>query len=1135
VVPSGVVPSGVAAVPSSVVANSASLKRSYTKFSSHDGWGGSEENLGGIMEYNACNNSSNVIMVSESSVKRSLLGRAEPDEAEPLMEHRLSVGSLTSVTSSMNNVHDRPVASVGGAGGGGAVISTFLEQHSTAANKLNVLSSSSRLSQEPFARSDEMRRGARATESYDTNRTIMLQSDNDNNNNNNGCSTRSPVGGNTFMSQSSSSGLYAFDKPLHSQGPVRRSLMGQFNNNSEPASSEGRLYHSEYCAANQFQELPAEEDDNNRMINSIPTNFVNDSNNLFFQPRTDSPSSRCRFVEAPINVPLPSQLQQSHENSITTTTTVSHFSSAAAQQWMSSPGENRFTWREQQQHQQLVSRLNVISNNDGGQLESLVSDIKNQETVYNELDNCTRESGYDVNHSSALVSVSMSRFEWQPCMMMERRSSFPRMDSLVESLCPPQELLVPPQQMMDDKQLLCHVRALMTLPGLSLSPMLVFHYVLQHLPEHEKDRFMVLWSRFFQSHPWAFEDVQDQQLVEECKLHKTESNVVVQQQQISNSSSQGQQLMVLDEMTLGLSLPGHLVKTKAVKQRHKQKQQQQQDDQAGLQIVPYKGKEPRGLVPYDGPFLPLRRRKPRPKVVLDTETMRVWKLLMGRGGNQESEMDADKELKWEQERRAMKAQAETFISRMHLVQGDRSFSRWKGSIVDSVVGAFLTQNVNDVLSSSAFMSMRARFPGRSFRGPLKTKAPEEMGDEPLENGCSRSMQQTMSDTADIAIAPPSLNLQEQWLADGGAQETLVNNNGVVDDKFCGSLHPHHSLNSHEELKQLPVQQQLAGPNWHEPMVMVEEMSEALNAHSQDYQESNPLPALESRVAEEQSSCREQMHISSLKFANCTQVHLDNTKHQADDNSSSSSSSSSIIIIQQPIPAFSVGSSSIVNGKESGLPTFHNTSTAAAAAAPIAITPENSLESSSSAAVCINAQLDLLSLQPIVDQSETNRELVNGGDQVSRGKYNPNGLTGADRARLEESQVSSKKTFDWEALRSQFAVKCETVHEDGSRTEALPARTCMNEDGVDWEAVHHADVEVVAGVIKERGLNWILAGRIKAFLERIRKEHGGIDLEWLHSLPTDDAKEFLLSVRGLGLKSVECIRLLTLHQLAFPVS
>jgi hypothetical protein len=31
------------------------------------------------------------------------------------------------------------------------------------------------------------------------------------------------------------------------------------------------------------------------------------------------------------------------------------------------------------------------------------------------------------------------------------------------------------------------------------------------------------------------------------------------------------------------------------------------------------------------------------------------------------------------------------------------------------------------------------------------------------------------------------------------------------------------------------------------------------------------------------------------------------------------------------------------------------------------------------------------------------------------------------------------------------------------------------------------------------------------------------------------REFLMSVRGLGLKSVECIRLLTLHHLAFPVS
>ncbi|KAL0338578.1 UNVERIFIED_CONTAM: Transcriptional activator DEMETER [Sesamum angustifolium] len=64
----------------------------------------------------------------------------------------------------------------------------------------------------------------------------------------------------------------------------------------------------------------------------------------------------------------------------------------------------------------------------------------------------------------------------------------------------------------------------------------------------------------------------------------------------------------------------------------------------------------------------------------------------------------------EEERRVFNGRADSFIARMHLVQGDRRFSPWKGSVVDSVVGVFLTQNVSDHLSSSAFMALAARFP-----------------------------------------------------------------------------------------------------------------------------------------------------------------------------------------------------------------------------------------------------------------------------------------------------------------------------------------------------------------------------------------------------------------------------------------
>ncbi|QCD99136.1 endonuclease III [Vigna unguiculata] len=91
------------------------------------------------------------------------------------------------------------------------------------------------------------------------------------------------------------------------------------------------------------------------------------------------------------------------------------------------------------------------------------------------------------------------------------------------------------------------------------------------------------------------------------------------------------------------------------------------------------------------------------------------------------------------------------------------------------------------------------------------------------------------------------------------------------------------------------------------------------------------------------------------------------------------------------------------------------------------------------------------------------------------------------------------------------------------------------DSLDWDAVRCVDVNEIAQTIKERGMNNMLTEHIQNFLNRLVEEHGSIDLEWLRDVPPDKAKEYLLSVKGLGLKSVECVRLLTLHHLAFPPS
>lgn len=79
--------------------------------------------------------------------------------------------------------------------------------------------------------------------------------------------------------------------------------------------------------------------------------------------------------------------------------------------------------------------------------------------------------------------------------------------------------------------------------------------------------------------------------------------------------------------------------------------------------------EQNALVPYEA-FEPIKKRRPRPKVDLDPETNRIWNLLMGSEGNESAEaMDEDKQKRWEEDRRVFRGRVDSFIARMHLIQG----------------------------------------------------------------------------------------------------------------------------------------------------------------------------------------------------------------------------------------------------------------------------------------------------------------------------------------------------------------------------------------------------------------------------------------------------------------------------------
>ena len=81
-----------------------------------------------------------------------------------------------------------------------------------------------------------------------------------------------------------------------------------------------------------------------------------------------------------------------------------------------------------------------------------------------------------------------------------------------------------------------------------------------------------------------------------------------------------------------------------------------------------KVREPGTLSVYDP-----KKRIPLPKVDNDQETMRVWKLLMAnQGGDVEEERDMDNEKWWEEQRNIFRGRVDSFIARMHLIQGKLS-------------------------------------------------------------------------------------------------------------------------------------------------------------------------------------------------------------------------------------------------------------------------------------------------------------------------------------------------------------------------------------------------------------------------------------------------------------------------------
>ncbi len=88
---------------------------------------------------------------------------------------------------------------------------------------------------------------------------------------------------------------------------------------------------------------------------------------------------------------------------------------------------------------------------------------------------------------------------------------------------------------------------------------------------------------------------------------------------------------------------------------------------------------------------------------------------------------------------------------------------------------------------------------------------------------------------------------------------------------------------------------------------------------------------------------------------------------------------------------------------------------------------------------------------------------------------------------------------------------------------------------DWESVMYADTQAVIEAIRPAGLANQKGPRIQGALSQIAEFNGGkISLEFLKDLPVEDARQWLLNVKGVGPKTAAIVLLFSMGIPAFPV-
>lgn len=86
----------------------------------------------------------------------------------------------------------------------------------------------------------------------------------------------------------------------------------------------------------------------------------------------------------------------------------------------------------------------------------------------------------------------------------------------------------------------------------------------------------------------------------------------------------------------------------------------------------------------------------------------------------------------------------------------------------------------------------------------------------------------------------------------------------------------------------------------------------------------------------------------------------------------------------------------------------------------------------------------------------------------------------------------------------------------------------------WEEVRDADPQELQKVIQVAGLAQQKGPNIQSALRAVSEERGEISLDWLKDLSVDEARAWLMNLKGVGPKTAAIVLVFALDMPAFPV-